>query len=90
MYQVVTLKVNKLNNLHSGMDLALTLIYRMNSLKRMIEFYERKEILRALGECDWNKAKAARMPCITERMIGYKINTYGIGKEEKKAVRSKQ
>jgi transcriptional regulator with GAF, ATPase, and Fis domain len=44
-----------------------------DSLKNKIEFYERREIVRALGECGGIKAQAARQLGITERMIGYKV-----------------
>lgn len=53
----------------------------MLSLKNKIEFFERREIVRALDECGWVMAKAARKLGITERMIGYKIKKYGIRKE---------
>jgi transcriptional regulator with GAF, ATPase, and Fis domain len=54
----------------------------MNSLKEKIREMEREEILNALKECRWIMARAARRLGITERMIGYKIKKYGIGKEE--------
>ncbi|HEC97983.1 MAG TPA: hypothetical protein ENI58_07525 [Nitrospirae bacterium] len=50
----------------------------MDSLKHKIEDLERGEILNALRESNWIKAKAARTLGITERMIGYKIRKYGI------------
>ncbi|MBI4848607.1 MAG: hypothetical protein HY808_08560 [Nitrospirae bacterium] len=50
----------------------------MNSLKEQIREMEKEEIIRALKECDWVMAKAARQLGITERMIGYKIKKYGI------------
>lgn len=53
----------------------------MNSLKEKIRELEREEILNALKECRWIMARAARRLGITERMIGYKIKKYGIGKE---------
>jgi len=53
----------------------------MNSLKEKIQDIEREEILHALRECKWVRAKAARMLGITERMIGYKIKKHGIRKE---------
>lgn len=56
----------------------------MNSLKEKIRELEREEILNALKECTWIMARAARRLGITERMIGYKIKKYGIGKEEVK------
>jgi len=53
-----------------------------DSLKNKIEFYERREIVRALGECGGIMAQAARKLGITERMIGYKVKKYGIRKED--------
>ncbi|RJQ47768.1 MAG: hypothetical protein C4538_04815 [Nitrospiraceae bacterium] len=53
----------------------------MSSLKDQIRGIEKEEIVRALRECDWIMARAARMLGITERMIGYKIKKYGIRKE---------
>ncbi len=48
------------------------------SLKSRISEIEREEIIRALKECNWVMAKAARLLGITERMIGYKIKKYGL------------
>jgi len=48
------------------------------SLRDRIEELERHEILRALRECNWVMARAAKNLGITERMIGYKIRKYGI------------
>ena len=50
----------------------------MESLKDKIKELERDEIIKALRESGWVMAKAARRLGITERMIGYKINKYGI------------
>ena len=50
----------------------------MDSLKEKIRDIEREEIVKALKECNWVMAKAARKLGITERMIGYKIKKYGI------------
>lgn len=50
----------------------------MNSLIRKIEAIEKEEIIKALKESKWVKAKAARWLGITERMIDYKIKKYGI------------
>jgi Nif-specific regulatory protein len=50
----------------------------MISLKNKIETLEREEITRALQECNWVKAQAAKYLGITERMIGYKIKKYRI------------
>ncbi|MEN8262261.1 MAG: helix-turn-helix domain-containing protein [Nitrospirota bacterium] len=49
-----------------------------NTLKDKIKDIEREAILKALEECEWIQARAARKLGITERMIGYKINKYGI------------
>jgi Nif-specific regulatory protein len=54
----------------------------MSTLKEQIREIEKDEIIRALRECDWIMARAARNLGITERMIGYKIKKYGIRKEE--------
>ena len=54
----------------------------MNSLKEQIREIEKEEIIKALKECDWVMARAARQLGITERMIGYKIKKYGIRREE--------
>jgi two-component system response regulator AtoC len=54
----------------------------METLKDKIKELEREEILKALKECDWVMAKAARRLGITERMIGYKIAKYGIRTKE--------
>ncbi len=53
----------------------------MDSLKNKIEQIERQAIIKALEECGWVKAQAARKIGITERMIGYKIKKYVIEKE---------
>ena len=53
----------------------------MSSLKEQIREIEKEEIIRALKECDWVMARAARKLGITERMIGYKIKKYGTRKE---------
>jgi Nif-specific regulatory protein len=65
------------------MFLALTLFRyaNMDSLKDRINEIEREEIIKALKECNWVMAQAARKLGITERMIGYKIKKYGIRKE---------
>lgn len=54
----------------------------MNSLKEQIREIEKEEIIRALRECEWVMARAARKLGITERMIGYKVKKYGIRREE--------
>ncbi|MBI5050812.1 MAG: hypothetical protein HZC11_08085 [Nitrospirae bacterium] len=58
----------------------------MGSLKDKIKEIERGEIIKALKECNWVMAKAARKLGITERMIGYKIQKHGIKKEIEKTV----
>jgi Nif-specific regulatory protein len=55
----------------------------VSTLKEQIREIEKDEIIRALGECNWVMARAARKLGITERMIGYKIKKYGIRKEGK-------
>jgi Nif-specific regulatory protein len=64
------------------MVLAIHMSEMISSLKNKVELYERQEILRTLHECDWVKARAAKLLGITERMIAYKIKKYGICKEE--------
>ncbi|MBI4688254.1 MAG: hypothetical protein HY756_10850 [Nitrospirae bacterium] len=59
----------------------------MESLKKKLQELEKEEIANALKECGWIMARAARKLGITERMIGYKIKKYGIGKEELEAVK---
>ena len=54
-----------------------------NSLIRKIEGIEKEEIIKALKESKWVKAKAARGLGITERMMGYKIKKYGIKQKKK-------
>lgn len=54
----------------------------MDTLTDKVNALEMKEIMNALRECHWVKAKAARKLGLTERMIGYKIKKYGIRKRE--------
>ena len=54
----------------------------MGSLKDKVEELEKEEIIKALRDCGWVMARAARSLGITERMIGYKIHKYGIRKKE--------
>ncbi len=54
----------------------------METLKDKIKELEKEEIIKALKECGWVMAKAARRLGITERMIGYKVNKYGIRSKE--------
>jgi transcriptional regulator with GAF, ATPase, and Fis domain len=51
------------------------------TLKDKIQEIEREEIVRALKECEWIMARAARKLGITERMIAYKVKKYGISKQ---------
>jgi len=53
----------------------------VSTLKEQIREIEKDEITRALRDCNWIMARAARKLGITERMIGYKIKKYGIRKE---------
>ena len=50
----------------------------MESLKKKIREIEKDEIIHALKECNFGRARAARMLGITVRMIGYKIKIYGL------------
>jgi Nif-specific regulatory protein len=52
------------------------------TLKGKLEKLEREEILSALRESGWIMSKAARRLGISERMIGYKVNKYGIRVKE--------
>jgi transcriptional regulator with GAF, ATPase, and Fis domain len=54
----------------------------MLTLKDKIRELEREEIIKALKDSGWVMAKAARRLGITERMIGYKVNKYGIRTKE--------
>ncbi len=54
----------------------------METLKDKIKELEKEEIIKALKECGWVMARAARKLGITERMIVYKINKYGIRSKE--------
>jgi transcriptional regulator with GAF, ATPase, and Fis domain len=54
----------------------------MGTLKDKIEELEKEEIIKALRDCGWVMARAARSLGITERMIGYKIQKYGIRTKE--------
>jgi transcriptional regulator with GAF, ATPase, and Fis domain len=61
----------------------------MVTLKDRIQELEREEIIKALKECDWVMARAARRLGITERIIVYKINKYGIRKKEVRWIEDK-
>ena len=50
----------------------------MESLDNKLKEIEKSEIILALKECNFVKARAARKLGITERMIGYKIKKYGL------------
>ncbi len=54
----------------------------METLKEKIRELEKEEIIKALSGCDWVMARAARRLGITERMITYKIDKYGIRTKE--------
>lgn len=54
----------------------------MATLKDKIEELEKEEIIKALRDCGWVMARAARSLGITERMIGYKIQKYHIRTKE--------
>lgn len=54
----------------------------MGTLKDKITELEKEEIIKALRDSGWVMAKAARSLGITERMIGYKIQKYGIRTKE--------
>ncbi len=62
----------------------------MTTLKDRIQDLERAEIIKALKECDWVMARAARRLGITERIIVYKINKYGIRKKEVRWIEDNQ
>ncbi len=53
----------------------------MDSLRDKVNQMERDEIRKALAECNWIMARAAKRLGITERMIGYKVRKYGIKRE---------
>ena len=53
-----------------------------SDLKQRIQEMEKEAILSALEECNWIMARAAKRLGITERMIGYKVNKYGIRTKE--------
>ncbi len=50
----------------------------MVTLKDRLKDVEKQEIISALKECNYVRARAARMLGITERMICYKIKKYGL------------
>ena len=50
----------------------------MESLENKLREFEKDEIIRALKECNFVRAGAARRLGITERMIAYRIKKYGL------------
>lgn len=50
----------------------------MESLKQKLKDIEKDEIIHALKDCNFVRARAARRLGITKRMIGYKIKKYGL------------
>jgi Nif-specific regulatory protein len=50
----------------------------MESLENKLREIEKDEIIRALKECNFVRARAARRLGITGRMIGYRIKKYGL------------
>ena len=66
-----------------GTDLAIPADQEitMNTLRDKVKDMEKEEIIRALNECDWIMARAAKKLGITERMIGYKVKKYNIRRE---------
>jgi len=52
------------------------------TLSEKIKELEKEAIRKALKECGWIQARAARKLGITERMINYKIKKYGIAIKE--------
>lgn len=62
----------------------------MVTLKDRIHELERVEIIKALKESGWVMARAAKKLGITERIIAYKINKYGIRKKEVRWIENNQ
>jgi transcriptional regulator with GAF, ATPase, and Fis domain len=54
----------------------------IESLGHKLKEIEKNEIIQALKECNFVRAKAARKLGITARMIGYKIKKYGLRTKE--------
>lgn len=50
----------------------------MDTLGDRIRMHEREAVIRALRECSWIQAQAARRLGISKRMIGYRIKKYTI------------
>ena len=54
-----------------------------NSLEDNLTEYEKKLIMKALNECNWNQSEAARQLNISETTIRYKMNKLGITRIER-------
>ncbi|MEJ2696103.1 MAG: helix-turn-helix domain-containing protein [Candidatus Sulfobium sp.] len=54
----------------------------MRTLRDKIKELEKEEIIKALRDCGWVMARAARSLGITERMMGYKVQKHGIRTKE--------
>lgn len=52
-----------------------------STLQSKVEELEKTEILNALRETRWIKARAARLLGITQRMVSYKIRKYKLQRE---------
>jgi len=50
----------------------------MVTLREKVKEVEKEDIISALKECNFVRARAARRLGITERMIRYKIKKYGL------------
>ena len=58
----------------------------MESLKKKLREIEKEEIIHALKECNFVKARAARKLGISARVIGYRIKKYGLRITEVRSV----
>jgi len=63
-------------------------VNEMDTLRDRIKDIEKEEIIKALRECNWVMARAAKQLGITRRMIGYKIKKYGLRIKEVRWVES--
>jgi len=63
-------------------------VNEMDTLRDRIKYIEEEEIVKALRECNWVMARAAKQLGITQRMIGYKIKKYGLRIKEVRWVES--
>lgn len=61
---------------------------RQGSLIRMLEDVEKKEMMKALRDSGWVKARAARALGLTERMLDYRIKKYGLSRDKEKCIAS--